>query len=75
METKEGGVCYQNGEVINHNYQICDVTNKKITDLLGEKRPQVTFTCKKEEGNCDFQCRPVVRTLGAVTKLTCSSLG
>ncbi|KAK1676565.1 ABC-2 type transporter [Colletotrichum godetiae] len=55
METKEGGVCYQNGEVINHNYQICDVTNKKITDLLGEKRPQVTFTCKKEEGNCDFQ--------------------
>lgn len=56
METGEGGVCYQNGEVINHNYQMCDVTNKKIKMLLGEKRPQATFTCKKNEGNCDFQC-------------------
>lgn len=42
METGDGGVCYANGEVINHNYQICDVTNKKITDLLGKQRPEVT---------------------------------
>ncbi|KAM0335478.1 hypothetical protein ACHAQA_000526 [Verticillium albo-atrum] len=51
----EGGVCYQNGEVVNHNYQMCDVTNKQITSLLGTKKPQVTFNCKKEDAVCDFQ--------------------
>jgi hypothetical protein len=56
METGEGGVCYQNGEVVNHNYQICDVTNEKITSLLGKQRPEVTFTCKQEDQTCDFQC-------------------
>ncbi|KAF4121761.1 ABC-type branched-chain amino acid transport system, ATPase component [Geosmithia morbida] len=55
METGEGGVCYQNGEVINHNYQICDVTNKKITGLLGKQRPEVTFTCEADDATCDFQ--------------------
>ncbi|KAF7551327.1 hypothetical protein G7Z17_g5087 [Cylindrodendrum hubeiense] len=55
MEGGEGGVCYQNGEVVNHNYQICDVTNEKITSLLGKQRPEVTFTCKKEDATCDFQ--------------------
>jgi hypothetical protein len=56
METGDGGVCYQNGEVVNHNYQLCVVTNAKITDLLGEQRPQVTFTCKASDKECDFQC-------------------
>lgn len=56
VETGKGGVCYQNGEVVRHNHQICKVTNKKITDLLGEQRPEVTFTCQKEQRTCDFQC-------------------
>lgn len=56
MPEKTGGVCYQNGEVVKYNHQICDVTNKKITSLLGKQRPEVTFTCKKEEATCDFQC-------------------
>ncbi|KAM0276864.1 hypothetical protein ACHAQH_006340 [Verticillium albo-atrum] len=51
----EGGVCYQSGEVVNHNYQMCDVTNKQITKLLGSKKPQVTFNCKREDAECDFQ--------------------
>lgn len=55
-ETGDGGVCYQNGEVVNYNHQICDVTNEKITTLLGKQVPEVTFTCKKEERSCDFQC-------------------
>ncbi|KAK3354314.1 hypothetical protein B0H65DRAFT_8042 [Neurospora tetraspora] len=54
-ETGDGGVCYTGGEVVKQNYQICDVTNKAIRDLLGTKVPQVTFTCKKETGECDFQ--------------------
>ncbi|KAH6663279.1 ATP-binding cassette sub-family G member 2 [Plectosphaerella plurivora] len=55
MPTGDGGVCYQNGEVVKHNYQICDITNPSIGKLLGTKKPQATFTCKAEEENCDFQ--------------------
>jgi hypothetical protein len=57
MPTRDGGVCYQNGEVVKHNYQVCDITNPSIGKLLGTKIPQATFTCKKEDGNCDFQCK------------------
>ena len=57
MENGEGGVCYQNGEVVNHNYQLCDVTNAKIKDLLGQQRPQVTFECTAGTKQCDFQCK------------------
>lgn len=56
MATGDGGVCYQNGEVVKANYQICDVTNKEIRRLLGKQRPQATFTCSKDEATCDFQC-------------------
>ncbi|KAK4241540.1 hypothetical protein C8A03DRAFT_41028 [Achaetomium macrosporum] len=54
-ETGDGGVCYTGGEVVKQNYQMCDVTNKAIRDLLGAQVPQVTFTCHKESGECDFQ--------------------
>lgn len=57
MESNEGGVCYQMGNVLQNNYQMCDVTNEKIRDLLGEQVPQVTFTCNAADGRCDFQCR------------------
>jgi hypothetical protein len=58
MPTGEDGVCYQNGEVVEENYQMCEVTNKKIRDLLGPQQiPQVTFTCNKETEACDFQCK------------------
>ena len=59
MPESEGGVCYQNGEVVKENYQMCDVTNRKITDLLGAQKPQVTFTCNREEESCDFQCKKI----------------
>ncbi|KAH7321410.1 hypothetical protein B0I35DRAFT_351931 [Stachybotrys elegans] len=55
MDQGFGGVCYQNGEVVKYNHQICDVTNKKITALLGKQKPEVTFTCKEEDATCDFQ--------------------
>ncbi len=56
MPTKEGGVCYQNGEVVHENFQMCDVTNKKIVDILEGRRPQVTFTCNAKDHTCAFQC-------------------
>lgn len=56
MPTGEGGVCYQNGEVVVQNFQMCDVTNKQIQKMLGpDKPPQVTFTCDKKDKTCDFQ--------------------
>ncbi|KAI1372330.1 hypothetical protein F4677DRAFT_265292 [Hypoxylon crocopeplum] len=55
METGNGGVCYQNGEVVQENHQMCAVTNEKILSMLDGKIPQATFTCEKENGVCDFQ--------------------
>ncbi|KOS23426.1 putative ATP-dependent permease [Escovopsis weberi] len=55
METGSGGVCYQNGELVKYNHQVCRVTNKKIKDLLGKQKAEVTFTCKEEDATCDFQ--------------------
>jgi hypothetical protein len=57
MPEKTGGVCYENGEVVKQNHQMCDVTNVKIVEILEGKRPQVTFTCNAEDNTCDFQCK------------------
>lgn len=56
MPENQGGVCYQNGEVVKQNHQMCDVTNVKIVEILQGKKPQVTFTCEAEDNTCDFQC-------------------
>jgi hypothetical protein len=69
MHDNGGGVCYQNGEVVNENYQICDVTNRKIRDLLEEKVPQVTFTCKEKDKTCDFQCMCLMASSGDYTNI------
>ncbi len=57
MPTKEGGVCYQNGEVVHENYQMCDVTNRNILKILDGRRPQVTFSCNAKHETCAFQCK------------------
>lgn len=54
-DTGDGGVCYTSGEVVKQNHQMCDVTNRAIRDLLGAQIPQVTFSCNKADGQCDFQ--------------------
>lgn len=56
MPDNTGGVCYKDGAVIKENYQMCDVTNRKIIDTLKEKKPQITFSCNAEEATCNFQC-------------------
>jgi hypothetical protein len=57
MPEGKGGVCYKQGLVVNENFQMCDVTNRKILDLLKEQKPQVTFTCNAERKECSFQCK------------------
>ncbi|KAJ3983171.1 hypothetical protein F5890DRAFT_1524940 [Lentinula detonsa] len=48
--------CYTGGETVFQNHQMCDVTNRKILDQVGDNRPvQVTFGCDKNEATCSFQ--------------------
>ncbi|KAL4905372.1 hypothetical protein BDW74DRAFT_152521 [Aspergillus multicolor] len=55
MPTGEGGVCYKQGVTVKENFQMCDVTNRKILDQLKERKPQVTFSCEAEDKTCNFQ--------------------
>ncbi|KAI0661773.1 hypothetical protein C8Q70DRAFT_677116 [Cubamyces menziesii] len=47
--------CYKGGETVFNNHQMCNVTNRKILDMLPDRPPQVTFSCDKEEDTCQFQ--------------------
>ena len=56
MPDGEGGVCFKEGELVNENYQMCDITNRKILDQLKDQIPQATFSCNKDDAGCNFQC-------------------
>ncbi|SNX83178.1 related to ABC transporter protein [Melanopsichium pennsylvanicum] len=51
----ENGTCYDGGATIRQSFQECDVTNKKIVDMLPDRPPQVTFSCNKHQASCNFQ--------------------
>ncbi|MCJ1312636.1 hypothetical protein MMC25_006311 [Agyrium rufum] len=55
MPEGEGGICYKQGLVVHENYQVCDITNRKIRDQLKEQVPQATFSCNAEHETCNFQ--------------------
>ncbi|KAI9791544.1 MAG: ATP-binding cassette sub- G member 2 [Piccolia ochrophora] len=55
MPEGEGGICYRQGLLVKENYQMCNVTNRKILDTLKEQKPQVTFSCNAESAECNFQ--------------------
>ncbi|KAI1926574.1 FAD-dependent urate hydroxylase [Ophidiomyces ophidiicola] len=55
MPEGEGGVCYKQPLAVKENYQMCNVTNRKILDQLKERKPQVTFSCKADDHTCNFQ--------------------
>lgn len=50
------GTCYKGGLTVKENYQMCQVTNRKIIDQLDPKIPEVTFSCHREDKTCAFQC-------------------
>ncbi|KZP00597.1 hypothetical protein CALVIDRAFT_533600 [Calocera viscosa TUFC12733] len=47
--------CYSGGMTVQENHQMCDVTNRKILDQLGDRKPQATFTCNRRADSCAFQ--------------------
>ncbi|CAI7614595.1 hypothetical protein N7533_013384 [Penicillium manginii] len=55
MPEGKDGVCYKEGVTAKENFQMCDVTNRKILDQLGDRKPQVTFSCKDDDKSCNFQ--------------------
>lgn len=57
MPDSEGGVCFKDGQLVHENFQMCDITNRKILDQLKDQKPQATFSCDQESGECNFQCK------------------
>lgn len=55
MPEGDGGVCYRQGLVVNENFQMCNITNRKILDQLKDQTPQATFSCNAARKECDFQ--------------------
>ncbi|KAF9223816.1 hypothetical protein BS17DRAFT_802314, partial [Gyrodon lividus] len=47
--------CYTGGETVFNNHQMCDITNRKILDMLPDRPPQVTFSCDNASSTCSFQ--------------------
>ncbi|THG96392.1 hypothetical protein EW026_g5435 [Hermanssonia centrifuga] len=47
--------CYTAGETVFENHQICNVTNRKILDMLPDRPPEVTFSCDRDAATCQFQ--------------------
>ncbi|GAA5979551.1 hypothetical protein JCM5350_004931 [Sporobolomyces pararoseus] len=54
-EDMDRAVCYKEGFGVKEMYQMCDVTNRKILDMLPGRPPQVTFTCDIPNESCGFQ--------------------
>ncbi|MBW0461115.1 hypothetical protein O181_000830 [Austropuccinia psidii MF-1] len=48
-------VCYKGGFAVQKNYQMCNVTNRKILDMLPDRPPQVSFSCDILKTSCEFQ--------------------
>lgn len=55
MPEGKDGVCYKQGVTSKENFQMCDVTNRMILEMLGDRKPQVTFSCAAEDHTCNFQ--------------------
>lgn len=55
MPEGEAGTCYTGGILVRENFHYCNVTNRKIKDLLKDQVAHVTFGCDRNESSCDLQ--------------------
>ncbi|CAG8472928.1 5641_t:CDS:10 [Diversispora eburnea] len=87
VATGTGGVCYKGGLTVKENFQMCDVTNRKILDMLPDQPPQVTFSCNRPDetfwinqtesfychlSECSFD-KEITNNLN-ITKYTCENI-
>ncbi|KAI5476299.1 ABC transporter [Pseudohyphozyma bogoriensis] len=63
-DDEDAPVCYKSGAVVREVYQMCDppllpthcpLADRKILDMLPDRKPQVTFTCDVPSETCGFQ--------------------
>ena len=55
-DQKDEAVCYTDGMVVKENFQMCNITNKKIVEQLRHDGiPQATFSCNADRRSCNFQ--------------------
>lgn len=54
-DTSLKGTCYKNGMIVKRIFEMCNVTNPKILQILNGKIPQVSFYCNRNESICNFQ--------------------
>lgn len=47
--------CYKGGLLVDNNYHMCSVTNRKLLDILAGKKAEVSFGCSREDEACDLQ--------------------
>ena len=52
-----GGVCYKGGLAQKENFNMCDITNRRIVKQLQPRIPQATFSCNAGQKTCGFQCK------------------
>ena len=55
MPENKGGICFKEPRLVKENYQMCNVTNRKILDQLKERTPYITFSCDADDATCNFQ--------------------
>lgn len=47
--------CYQGGLLVSKNYHMCQVTNRKLLDILAGRKAEVSFECARDSSSCQFQ--------------------
>ncbi|CAH7672122.1 hypothetical protein PPACK8108_LOCUS6909, partial [Phakopsora pachyrhizi] len=67
QKNRSEAVCYKGGFAVNRNYQMCNVSNRKILDMLPGRLPQVSFMCDIPTSTCQFQF-----WIGSVESFYCS---
>lgn len=55
-DVQDEAVCYDGGYVVKENWQMCNITNRKIIDQLKhDGQPQATFSCHAPTKKCNFE--------------------
>ncbi|KAI9091704.1 hypothetical protein DFS34DRAFT_584408 [Phlyctochytrium arcticum] len=48
-------VCISSVRAVNQNFLQCEITNKKIVEILNPRKPEITYSCNSLDSTCDFQ--------------------
>ncbi|KNE97596.1 hypothetical protein PSTG_09145 [Puccinia striiformis f. sp. tritici PST-78] len=52
---KSEAVCYKGGYTVKESFQMCNITNRKIVDMLPGRPPEGSLSCDMNKKSCQFQ--------------------